>query len=501
MCGDGNEFFGLFVSRERPPITQANKWTTWHGERSSATTMRWAHDDPPRLCTYQIRVTDEEDETHDVWIVLIQRPERVAREEWLPDEWNEIWTLPPSRNPLSATKAGRTLASPARLAQWIVEDLSEAGPSGVHAASFDAAHVAIQLPDACGGLVTGEATIGELLTHIGQPWALSWWIGLDDRLHVGVPGQWSAADAAALRDPNTPRITPADFAAGYGGAGSYEETLPADAEARGAATRKTRIEWSDRQRSTWPAGDLPKWAPGTTELPVQPGDEARLSGAWIYPPAAIDVLASGGARRCFPTRRITLRMHDWAGVLERQTLCLLSMPLAAPGRYVERAVRLEHTADDSREYVVARFEDLGPTAAARPAIYDSIENWWPAWIPRTLTLTLTAGSDVVAVSGGTIDPSRMVGLHLDTPGAAVANRQIARRITAGIDVTHFRVEFPFLLSETLHGATAVTPILDRAWIILESQETRPDNTTYLTVASETTGAFRSGSPGFTVSAG
>jgi hypothetical protein len=434
-------------------------------------------------------------------VVLVQKPERVVEDGWFPDGWDDVFTLPPQQNLLSAYKSGRSVATPTRIAQWIVEDLSEAGADGIHAASFDAAERALLLPGACGGLITGESTIGESLTNIGEPWALSWWVGLDDKLHVGVPGQWSAADAAALEDVATPRITPADFAGGYGSPGSYEETIPADAEARGAAVRKLSLEWHELQQRAWPVDQLPRWAPGATDLPVQPGDEAQLSASWIYPPAAIDVLASGGARRCFPTRRVTLYMHDWIGVLERGSIALLSMPLAAPGAYVERALRLEHTADDEREYVVARFEDLGPAAAARRALFDSIENWVAIRSDPSKLLMVSAGSTRVTCNLGMVRAEH-VGMQLHTPGSvSPANRAIARRIVAVPYDGAFDVDFPFAAAETLYGSPAGTPALDSRWYILESQETRPENDTYLTACDETTGAFRDGSPGFTVSAG
>jgi hypothetical protein len=498
------KFYTLFVSKNRPHLSDASRWDfrgpadtpddsplagpVWSRERFRA-----------NIYSIKIRVTNEDETTADVWLVWIDyNPTAEAEENSTP-----TWALPPPGNRLSAgSSPARRSSAPPALARYIVEDLSEAGVVGIHDASFTAAARALPLVGACGGLVTGDGELRELLTLIGAPWGLSWWMGLDDRLHVGVPGQWTAADRAALADPATPRIRwPADSASGAA-PGSYEETIPADPEQRGAAVRKVSLEWSDTQRAVWPADQLPRWAPGATELPIQSRDEARLSASWLYPPSAIDVLASSGARRVFPTRRITLHMHDWIGVVERGALVLFSYKLAAPGEYVERVLRLEHTADDSREYVVARFEDLGPTAAAMPAVYADIEDWLlVSAATHASTLSVTAGSDIVTLGKEWSDPPKLVGMHLVTPGAHPANRRIARRIVEGIDSTHFRVEYPFEYTQTLPSAAPGTAPLDCPWAILYSQETRPDNTTELTCADESTGAFRDGSPGFTVGAG
>ncbi len=493
--GDGKRLYLLFASKHKPTLSDAAEWDFFGPPAKrdevplagkTATEERFKS----ALVSAQVELEDDEGETHAVWIVWLETTSSIgARID------DTIWALAPGTNLLSASAAGRGRATPPSIARWLIEDLSEAGAAGVDVTSFTAAAKALPLPDACGGLVRGDGDLRELLTHIGSPWALSWWIGLDDKLHVGVPGQWSEADRAAIKSSDTPHITPADFAAGYGAPGSYAETIPADPEQRGSAVRKVSLEWSDAQRAAWPAHELPRWAPGATELPVQPGDEARLSAAWLYPPAAVSVLASGGARRVFPTRRITLHMHDWIGVLERQSIVLFSMP----GRYERRALRLEHTADDSREYVVARFEDLGPTSAQKPALYDSIDNWIGLSPTAGQGISVTAGSDLVWFGIGAAD-DKLVGMHLHTPGGTPGNRAIARRITERVDSAQMRVEFPFVDTESFVGVSG-KPVLDQPWHILKSQANKPANDTYLTAADESTGTFRDGSPGFTVAAG
>jgi hypothetical protein len=483
------QHLAVYVSKHEPTISDAKRWQVWRGIKSSESLFRFNPDWQPRLWSAKIRITDEDDATHDLWIVMLSNADS--------GRWKmaDTFALAPVRNTLSAGP-GRQMPTPPAIARWIVEDLSETGTAAIHGASFNAAQSALLLPDACGGLVTGDATIGETLTHIGAPWALSWWIGLDDKLHVGVPGQWTAADSAALTSADTPRIHyPRDFASGTD-PGGYQETIPAEAEARGSAVRKVSLEWHEIQRRAWPADEMPRWSPGATELPVQSSDEARLSAAWLYPPSATYVLASAGARRVFPTRRVTLHVHDWIGVLERQAIVLLTYPLGGAGAYTDRALRLERTADDPREYVVATFEDLGPTAAAKPARYDTIANWDSVVGGASLTVS---GTDVTA-SAPVFDPEKHVGMHLHTPGAAAANRAIARRITAVADTTHAEVEFAFPVGETIAASPGGTPVLDCAWAILESFETHP-TTAYLCAADESTGTFRDGvTPGFTVGA-
>jgi hypothetical protein len=507
VSGDDNNRAVLFVSKHRPSLADAEKWMLWKGTYSPATLYRPQSLTPALLWSAKVRVRDEEDRTHDLWVVALTAPTGFTKSSrWTLDG---AYLLPTSANRLSAgSSPSRKSSSPVAIARYIVEDLSRAGVTAIDPGSFAAATKALQVPGACGGLVTGEGALGELLTLIGQPWGLSWWMGLDDRLHVGTPGQWTADDRAALTDPDTPRITAHDFADGAGQPGAYSESIPANPEERGAAARKVWIEWTDRQLAAWPADHLPRWAPGATEIPIPEETEVRLSGAWIYPGAGVDVLAAHGQRRTFPARRVTIKMHDWIADLERGSLVLFTLPRAvgaggAQG-YTDRVLRLEHTADDAREYCVARFEDLGSVAAQRPAVYADIDDWTLfTAATHASTLSVTAGSDIVTLGKPWGDPAKLVGMHLSTPGAHRDNRRIARRIVEGIDSTHFRVEFPFQVSETLPAAAPGTATLACPWAILYSQETRGgySQTTYLTCADESTGAFRDGTPGFTVSAG
>ena len=488
----------LFAARHKPRIDDVADWQ-FTGPADDLTGAPFSGREElterahARIGSVRLGYWDDEGEAREAWVVFLTWA-TFGREYD-----GTIYALPGPGNLLSANKPGRQRLSPVSVARWIVEDLSETGEGAVDEVSFDAAARALPLPDVCGGLVTGEGTIGELLTHIGQPWALAWWVGLDDRLHVGAAGQWTDADRNALLSSDTPRIGPADFASGYGALGCYQETIPANPAARGCATRRVAIDWADRQTAAWPADHLPRWSPGATALPVQPSDETRISGHWLFPPAAIPALASSGARRTFPARRIQLRIHDGLSTRERATLAILTMKRAGPGEYVDRAIRLEHTADDEREHVVARFEDLGSTAAQRPAMFDTIDNWIGLAPGSGQGISVAAGSDLVWMGVGNA-AEKYVGMHLHTPGGMPANRRIARRIVAVVDTAQVRVEFPFVDSETLFGV-AGKPVLEQPWCILKSQETKPGNDRFLAAADETTGEFRDGTPGFTVAAG
>jgi hypothetical protein len=512
--GNGGVFGLLFVSRNEIILSDA-RW--WHVDGDTARDeLRWGYSRQRSfLWATKITITlpaTDGGGTVDLYVCGIGLSDLTGQSGFEDALAGKVHVRPTLTNKLSAySVVSATPLGPSQIARAIVCDLSSGGSGGIDATSFDRAKLAFPIGGACCGLVYGTATIAELLYHLGAPWGLVFWVGLDDKLHVHAAGSFSTADVATAAT-DLPRIDSGDFATGPGGSGNYNEQMPRESGARGAAARRTVLRWSREQEDFYPAESLARYAPGNTALPLGEESEVEVSVAWVNPDIADRVLATLGGRLAFATRRWTLAMHDWISTYELGQMVRFSydrsVGVGGAAGYDARLGRLVSVEDVEDEYAVAVFEDLGPAEAQRPCVYAALADWVKYDAAGTGTkLDLGSGglSRILATDGAgapkAIFDATFVGCHVSVPAAVdPLNRDIQYRIATIVSTSVVTVDRAFNSAETLAAVAGGAAPRYAGWCI-EHSEASKTNTTYLTACDETNGQNRAGDPGYNVGAG
>ena len=470
----------------------------------------------------ELRLTREDGTTFDVWVVgavlkqvteyyLAETPVETDNFETVRREWawsvgsDDLFVIAPESNRLSSSGTGPQ--TPSQVIRAIIQDLSELG--SIDSASFDRALRVAREGGVVGGVVFGNTPLWEPITHICEAIGFRIAIGADDAVRISTPAALDASDATAIvtADP-TKHIRADDIFEG-----GYSEEIPISTDAAGAAASRVTLEWDSDQEAFWPAELLRRRLPGVSTSVLESESEARASASWIYPPRAMRAFRVIVQRRNAITRRITITAPLWVGTdNELGQIMLLSYPSArgvnTTSGYELRAVRLESIEMQPLEdFGTYRFEDLGPVAGRKTAVYDSNDNWVtvnPAGgtvsielAPLSSTVKVAASSDIFTADMVT----RKCSLHV--PGAANAeNRTLAQRIVTFDDAKNIRVEFGYNTTETIAPSAGGTQLEDCSWFIMETQTGKVGgNTTKLTDCVEDTGVFTDASQGFQYSGG
>jgi hypothetical protein len=493
----GSTMFVVGVTVTEPVINTFEQWEirtgTYDGEQAN-----WVTSTPPydtsislnkikRRCTINRGAT-----TADVWVVYLS----VGGVSSTPSEIDSLENGQHFLVPSGTVRIGivsTSGANPARVIQALVTDWSEGGAAGLLVADFTRASQAMQsLNGTIGGTISGPTNLHEIFTHICEASGLTIWVGRDNKLHCLPGGAWNAADVTTAAG-TLPHLRSVDVL------GDYQETIPRGADERGAALSRLSIEWSSDQQDFWRSEDhLPRTAPGNTTLPLSYKNEGRASGAWVFPPRALDVFSSSAARRAYVTRRISFLAPLWVCAYELGQLFRFSYSLGAgtgaAAGYSQRLVRLERTEinplEDTCRVVL---EDLGPIEAVKPCTLDTIDNWTRFYSTDSAKkISVSAASAVVTCTAwNPVTEGVAVGDNLWTFGLADSRDRRSVRINAR-DATTMTVDFNYYATEANLAASAADKI-DAPWIVVKSQATQsPTNTTKLTLAREGTALFDDG---------
>ena len=414
---------------------------------------------------------------------------------------SDVVLFPPLGNKLSSSARPD---SPSELLRSVLTECSAAGSAGLDTASWDRAK-AFRRSDAylVGGLVRGGPRLSSVVEAVARPFAWNLWIGLDGLLHILAPNAWNDADRAAAAGSSLDELRQGVDVF------KFREAVPRTPEARGAAVSKIWIDWSAEQERYYASTPLVRKKLAEQVLELGPIVEVRLSGAWLNPKRATEILSSAAERRSFVARRWEVEAQDYLALRELGTLVRYTNPLAvgtgASGTrgYSRRLGRLEGFEDDEREHVMAIIEDLGPIENIKSCVWDDINNWVkydPAGANRKLEVA-SGAADQMRVTDSVGTPVAMfdatfVGCHIAVPGAAsAATRAVVYRIAALVGAAPtatVQVDVaPAGGAETIGVVPIATEPEDAAWIVLESEETNPDSGK-LTDCNEGTGVYRDG---------
>lgn len=479
-----------FLSMSEPRIDDATAWV-FEQEKFEAHEFR-----TDRLWLWKIQVSVERDDgtTLTPWVVgldLRQVADEVAD--------RRSYLIPPASNHTGMPDG--VLATPANIAKQIVIDLSGLGSAAVDSASFQRASKALPRAGICGGVVRSDAALAEVLTHICA-FGLALTVESDDRLHCHVVGGWSAEEKQQAESGDLTHIGMWEI-----GEGTWAERLPVGSSERGAPATRVSVDWSSEQAEFWPARYRRQRAPGLAAAQMSQESEARISGAWIFPPNADDALSTMASRRVFATRRVGfVVLSPWPAALARGSLLRVSHPWGMGGGgagYSQRLMRLERTELSGKEHACrVVLEDLGPVESIRPGLLDTITNWMKyAPSADNCAIGIVGGDTWISFDTPVADPS-WVGCTLGIwrPGNP-SNRGTYRIVAVG-GANDVQVDRPFLADDYIDSPTPRAPI-DEPWIVLKNRASegwgyRPE---YITLADEATGLHSDGSAGFRMTSG
>lgn len=432
---------------------------------------------------FPIRITLKEEDL-DVWVIGLElKGDRVDQGDQyvIPSQLDRVGMGPGEEGGLHD------------LVRAMVRDHSELGEAAVHAPSYWRARRASTIHGVAGGVVASEAPLWERLQHLGAL-GLAMWIDTDDRLRMLPIGAWSE-DEITLAEAGVPKIGIQDIAAG-----TWREWIPAGEE-RGAPARRLTIEWSPEQARYWP-GDLLMRRPAIMRrAKVLEETEARVSGAWVFPPLAEDALAMIGTLRVWPTRRMECVVSGlWAAALELGDLVRVSHPDgAAPGGYQGRLARVERIEILADELGVRlQLEDLGWLDGVRPGRLDSITHWM-IYDPRGTSQNIQLQNGRVEVrANAPIFSQAMVGAHLRVWGASRDALRREYRIMSVISDTRIEVYPTPTANETVWASPLGTPLGRSAWFICHSRASLGPNYRpwAITLAGEESGVHSNGTPAY-----
>ena len=480
-----------FVSFHEPDISWSSEWEVvpellrdfnWSNEPGLTTWKIWS---------VKIQVERQDRETQQVWLVGVDVVGPLRSQ--LADQ--QLWLVPPARANVGMPSGA--IATPVRIARQIITDLSERGGAAIHAASFARVDRSTRGSGTCGGIIDSGAPLSEILTHITGPWGIALWIDVDDQVHVARPTGWDTEDVEVAAS-DAPRVGVPDVTEG-----SLSERLPASGEFGGASARVS-IDWDSRQVDFWEPKDRPVTAPGTARLALAGEPEARIPGAWLYPPASDVALRSVASRRSFVHRRVSVALPTWSLAYPLCSLIRLTHPFgASPGGYVDRLfriVRREHMPGE--DTVRCELLDLGAYEHLKPGRLDSAANWIH-YDPdgNGVALIFEAGNDIVNLTDPVADPD-WEGCSLWTFGQP-DEEELRRswRIVEVVSETELRLRETPEKDGVAVAATAAEPHLAQWIVMLNRTKAGPDyRPEYITVADASTGEHTDGEPAYVFTA-
>src|SRR5690606_1432614 len=229
--------------------------------------------------------------------------------------------------------------SPPQLLNAIITHHAPAGFDGVDDDSMSRAinEARALCSGVCGGVFGKDgATIREVLQHIAPICGMRVWLGTDDKVHVSHPGYsyQHAEDAKGqLVDGEEADVFPRDTNT----APAWEAEIAGDPDDDQAGVARVSIEWPDDLREIYPI-ETASSAPVLGDGPGDADRERILSGAWIVPARATDVIGGIQAGMSADATRVTLTTHMGAHTLRPAQLIRVSHPrgLGLPGMGWER---------------------------------------------------------------------------------------------------------------------------------------------------------------------
>lgn len=416
----------------------------------------------------------------------------IAQVAFLLDD-NVFYTIPygPINMKYADGAPSNTPGTPANIIKAIVGQHSEGGSGGVDTTSLDRANKAYPHIGHFGGRVASDASIAELIEHVGKSAGICFWTDTDNRLHM-IPNQaFDASDKAAYDAGTLTHIRHVDI---FGG---WREETPRGANRRGAACHRVTVEWPEEMVKFWGSGIAVRRFRNATRVPLGSLVEGEAPASWVYAPRAVEVFSALSARRSTVARRFSFVSHFWFATKPLAGLYLLSNPRGAAVEtggigYFKRLVRLERTeALPSERACRVTFEDLGRVANAKPCTLDGIANWISRAPVGNITLK-HAGSALLVSSSAAVFTAADVGRHLWVPGAANAGNRLSLKITNYYTTSVIGVESGgFNTGETV---AATGSGWDLAWAIMETQASKGSayRSDKIRLCEESSGAFRDG---------
>lgn len=425
------------------------------------------------------------------WLLLLELSELAPERD---DEDPPLFAIPPTNAHLGIPSG--TKATPSNIIRRLITDLSAGGLGGVHASSFDRAAKDVPTAGAFGGAIRSDAAIAEVVTHICGATGIALWHGADDRIHALAVGAWNASDVTEAA--SAPHLREGDIFEG-----TWSERIPSGDE-RGAAATRVSVDWPSEASDFWGRDNTRARAPGVTELEIREENEARIPGAWVFPPASAHALSEVGGRRRHVYRRISFVTHAWVAALGVGALVRVSHRQGMQaGGYNRRLMRLLRYEILPAEMAArCEFEDCDALENTHAGVLDSIYNWVryrpspdAEGVGATFTVSASAGGTLVTCSHAVFSAG-MVGCSLWTPGATTASDR-ARRIASFVSTTQVQVDRAYVGALSV-GVSAECDPWDEPWIVMDNHDTkgaayRPD---YIRLSEEATGEFTDGTSGF-----
>ena len=414
-------------------------------------------------------------------------------------DYERLWIVPGPTTLLGALE-GEPMTAPDVL-RTVVQDHAEMGGAAIDAASFDAAAVALaDTSGMIGGIYGDGATIADLITHIAQPVGLGLYFGPGDKLHALLPGSWGTADAEVAAG-SLPALTDAEVFPAAQGASSWSEVAPSDPEDLGAPATWVTLQWDGDQRTVWPSEERRDRASAAKRVDVRTEMELRLSGAWVHPPASVNVIGSYVGARSFATRQVHATVPTW---IARQGAGSLIRARHGQGLGYDGAPLrlLRATVMPAERAATCTWLDVSALEAMLVGVLDS-EAHWVLYDPAGNggVLKFNKG-EVKAILDKPLASAGWIGASLWTFGSSVPELRRSWRIKDVVSSTEIVLDLDAPVAGELEAADPALPHL-APWIVMHNHDTR--GATFradkIRACDELAQVFSSGDPGYQYSQG